>query len=190
MTKEQFKKIDDYVKKATKNVDSQHGYTHLTRAKNNALQIVKLLNISSKIDINLLQAACLLHDIHHIKYKPSILNWIRESRLLHKILPSILEQFNLTESDRYILSEAVYNHTLSFPFRRLNHKYSLYAQIVQDADTLDFISEIRVFDLNKNKNKFKIYRFLSIFSGLARYGRKRIKNFLNLPQIVDYITQD
>ena len=190
MTTKQFQKIDNYVKKATKNVDSQHSYGHLTRTKNNAVQIASLLKLNSKIDLNLLKAACLLHDIHHIKYKPSFLNWIRESRLLRQMLPSILEQFNLTESDRYLLSEAVSNHTLSFPFSRLHRKSSLYAQIVQDADTLDFVSEIRVFDLRNNKNKFKIYRFLSLFSGLARYGRKRIKGFLNLPDVIDYIKQD
>jgi len=140
--------------------------------------------------LNLLQAACLLHDIHYIKYKPSLKNWIKEGKLLRQILPPIIKQFNLNESDRYILSEAVYNHTLSFPFKRLNQKHSLYAQIVQDADTLDFISEIRILDLKKNKNKFRLYRFLSLFSGLAKYGRKRIKNYLNLPEIINYLTQD
>lgn len=190
MTTKQLAKIENYVKKATKNIDPQHSYPHLLRAKNNAIQIVDLLKLNSKIDLNLLQAACLLHDIHHTKYQPSFLNWIRETKLLQQVLPPILEQFNLNESDRYILSEAVYKHTFSFPFRLLNKKYSLYAQIVQDADTLDFLSEIRVLDLKRNKNKFKFYRFLSLISGLAKYGRKSIKKRLNIPEIIDYLTQE
>ncbi|MBU1200444.1 HD domain-containing protein [Patescibacteria group bacterium] len=190
MTTNQLQKIDNFVKKATQKLDSQHGYGHLIRVKKNALQIVDILKINSKIDPNLLQAACFLHDIHFIKYKPSLKNWLTEGKLLRQVLPSIVKQFNLNESDRYILSEAVYNHTFSFPTKRLNQKYSLYAQIVQDADTLDFLSEIRILDLKKNKNKFKFYRFLSLFSGLAKYGRKRIKNHLNLPEIIDYLNED
>lgn len=190
MTTEQLQKINIFVKKATLKSDSQHGYTHLTRVRNNALQIVDLLKINSKIDPNLLQAACLLHDIHFTKYTPSLKNWLREGKLLRQVLPPIIEQFNLTESDRYILSEAIYQHTLSFPFKRLNQKYSLYSQIVQDADTLDFLSEIRILDLKKNKKKFKLYRFLSLFSGLAKYARKRTKNYLNIPEIIDYLSKD
>ena len=190
MTTKQLTKIENYVKKATINVDSQHGYPHLLRTKNTATQIVNLLKLNSKIDINLQQAACLLHDIHHIKYKPSFLNWLRESKLLHQVLPPVLEQFNLNESDRYILSEAVYKHTFSFPFRLLNKKYPLYAQIVQDADTLDFLSEIRILDLKKNKNKSRFYRFLSLISGLAKYGQKNIKTRLNIPEIIDHLIQN
>lgn len=192
MTKDQLEEIHKFVKKEVKKVtDPQHGIDHLERVRINALRIVKILELEKEIDQYLLQAACYLHDIHYTKYSLTLKNYLKgEYRLLKKVLPEVLKRFDLTEADRYLLKEAVYRHSGSVPFKRLNKKYSLYAQIVQDADTLDFFSKIRLLGLNKNKAKFRFYRFLSFFTGTWWRQRKNMHKYLNLPEIIDYLTQE
>jgi HD superfamily phosphohydrolase YqeK len=192
MTAKQLQAIEKFVKDSmAKSLDVQHGFRHVDQVRKNALRMVKILKLEKEIDENLLEAACLLHDILYIKHKFSFLTWLRESKYLREMLPSILEKFDLSEGDRYLLSEAVYNHTLAFPFRRLNHKYSLYAQILQDADQIEFIDKTRLINLKESKKFSKFYKFISLFSGLfVKRIRKNMNKFINIPEIIEYFKED
>ena len=192
MTKFQLHKIRDFVRReVAKSIDPLHDFDHLVRVIDNARLIVSILRVKRDIDIDLLEAACLLHDIHFTRFKPGVLNFFRESRLLKRVVPSLIGQFGLSEADRYLLEEAIYHHTFAFPFRRLNKKYSLYAQILQDADTLETFSRVRFLGLKTLRNKSRFYRFVSLLSGLAaKRFRKNKHRYLNLPEIICYLTEE
>lgn len=192
MTKHQLQAIDKHARRVmSKTLDPQHSYQHVDKVRQNALKIVDILHLQKKIDLHLLQAACLLHDVTFAYHRPGFITWVKEAKYLKNILPDMLAQFHLSVGDRYLLSEAVYKHTFGFPFRLLNQKYSLYSQIVQDADFLEAIAKTRLIDLRENRNLSKFYKVVSLFSGLFI---KRIRNkagkYLNLPNIVEYFRED
>ncbi|MFC1653239.1 HD domain-containing protein [Patescibacteria group bacterium] len=192
MTKKQLLAVKRYAKETmAKTMDNMHTFEHLDRVRGNALKIVNILKIEKEIDLNLLQAACYLHDIHYINHRNSLITWMKETKYLKAMLPDIIKQFNLIESDRYLLSEAVYNHTHAFPFRRLNQKYSLYSQIVQDADQLEMWSNTRLINLEKTKSFSRFYKIVSLFSGLfIKRIKKNADTYLNFPQVIEYFKED
>jgi HD superfamily phosphohydrolase YqeK len=193
MTKAQLIKIDAYVKKAmAESKDPQHDYEHVDKVRKNALTIARIIKVEKELDLNLLQAACLLHDIAYTKHKNGLITFLKETRYLKGMLPGILKQFRLSKIDNYLLSEAVYRHTWSFPFRFLNQKYSIYSQLVQDADFLEFVAKTRLINLKKNRYKSRFYRIVSLFSGLfVKRIRKNMKPYLNLPEFFyEYLNEE
>lgn len=167
-----------------KSRDPQHDFTHLERVAGNTLKIVKILKVESEVDENLLVAASYLHDVNHGHFSPGLINYFSEKKFLKKILPGVLKKFDLTQSEKNIISEAVYNTPYSFPFKKLNRDGDLYSKILQDADTIDFFSKEREGSFYQAKKNFLFYRILGLFflRGLE-YGRKHLKNYLNFPEL-------
>ena len=192
MTNKQLQAIEKFTKESMANtLDPQHDFNHVDQVRKNALRMVKILKIEKEIDENLLQAACLLHDILYTKHKFSLMTWMKEAKYLKEMLPDILRKFDLSEGDRYLLSEAVYHHTHAFPFRRLNHKYSLYAQILQDADQVEMLDKTRIINLKESKKFSRFYKIISLFSGLfVKRIRKNFNKFVNIPEIIEYFKED
>ncbi len=187
MTEEKLKKVLNFVKsEAGKIKDPQHGWEHVSRVADNAKKIVKLLKMEDKIDVNLLLAACYLHDISHSAYSPGLMNYLFESRRLKLVLPGALSELKVDENDVKTIENAIYLSPYSFPFKKLNKKGDLYTQILQDADTLDFFSKEREASFAKARKKYFFYAMLGMFSGWAlKYGRNNLKNYLNFPQLAD-----
>jgi len=68
VTEAKLNKVKNLVNEKVKGIsDPQHGFIHLQRVANFAQKIVKTLKVENKIDVNLLSAACYLHDINHKK---------------------------------------------------------------------------------------------------------------------------
>ncbi len=163
--------------------DPQHQFPHLERVVRNALKIVGVLKID--LDKNLLMAACYLHDINHSEHSPSLLNYFSETKVLRRILPEILQKFDLSSEENKVIERAIYNHSYSFPFKRLNKDGDVYSRVLQDADTIDFFSKEREKDFSGSKKKFFFYKLISPFSNWAfSYGRKNLKNYLNFSELV------
>ena len=73
MTEEKLKEVKKLVEEKTCNIkDLQHNCEHAKRVSSNAKEIVKTLGLEKEVDINLLQATCLLHDINYATFKPTI----------------------------------------------------------------------------------------------------------------------
>ena len=162
--------------------DANHNNKHVVRVKNNALKIIKLLSIEKEVDENLLKAICLLHDFSYTIRKPSLYTYIFEGHIERRIIRLILEKFDLSKKVKEIIVDAVFRHTHSFPFRRLNKGHSVYAKILQDADTLDFFNclRIKIYISEHDKGIFKSLRkYLS--SKLIQYGINNLGSFLNYP---------
>lgn len=165
-----------------------HNSKHLERVKQNADYIVDILGVKNELDLNLLHAACYLHDVPvnmaEKVFLRSLGRHLFEKELIKKYLPGIFDLFLLSKEERDILYDALVNHAFSIPYRNLNKKGSIYTKILQDADSLDYFSYKRQQDIKEVKKTSLLYSFLSPFSGLIfTIGRKYIRFFLNFPKI-------
>ena len=185
MSEEELKKVKQWVKKEISGTrDLQHGWGHLERVAENARVIVGTLKLENKMDTNLLQATCYLHDINRAYFSPTLVNYIFETRNSKSVLPKVLTKLNVGKKEKRLIENAIYSSSFSFPFRRLNRNGNLYTKVLQDADTLDFFSTQRELDFQKSKKSSIFYAFLGLFSKWAlNYGRKNLSNYLNFPEI-------
>jgi len=187
LKKSEVQKIKNFARELMKKSrDPQHDFTHLERVAKNTLRIIKMLKIEAEVDKDLLVVASYLHDVNHGHFSPSLINYFSEKRFLKKVLPGVLEKFDLSRSEKKIISEAIYNSPYSFPFKKLNRDGDLYSKILQDADTIDFFSKEREKSFHQAKKEFVFYKILGLFfwAGLE-YGRKHLKNYLNFPELAE-----
>lgn len=186
MTQKQLVQIKNHcLGKMALSQDPQHDIGHVQRVTQNALKITDLLNLKSKLDLNLLQVICYLHDIHYSNLTPSLKAHLTEGKILQQTLPQVIKQFNLSSKDQEIILNAIYNSPHSFPFKKLNPHGSYYLKILQDADTIDYFSNERLISLKQAKKKFFFYRLVSLFSNpVLRFGLKNLKDYLNYPHLV------
>ena len=159
-----------------------HNDYHIIRVKDNALKIAKLLSVEERIDKNLLAAICLLHDITYSVRKPNIYTYIFEGRIERRMIRTALKKFDISDETKETMVDAVFRHAHSFPFKKLNKGHSLYAKILQDADTLDFFDKTRInyFLMTGNHGFFRGIR-KSFINALIRYGVNNLGAFLNFP---------
>jgi len=187
MTNPQLEEVKNLVKEKTRKMkDPQHGFLHVQRIAILAEKIVKTLGLENKTDLNLLLAACFLHDINHTYFPPGFLNYFLEKRRLKKVLPRVLAELTINADEKKIIEKAIYAHPFSFPFKRLNPNGDLYTKVLQDADTLDFFSEEREISFKKAAKDFSFYSFLGLLSNWAlKYGRNNLSRYLNFPQLAE-----
>lgn len=162
-----------------KSKDPQHGIEHIQNVMQNALSIADLIDPKQKIiDRNLLKACVLSHDLTYSQHNHSFYTWLYEGKLVVKIVQNIIHDI-MEDDEKLILLDAIERHIHSFPIRRLNKKASLYAQILQDADTLDLFNKKRVENFANNKLP-KIFKskLISLANKLDNY----VYIFLNLPE--------
>lgn len=185
LSDEAYREIEAYaLSQMAKLKNASHNDEHVIRVKNDALKIIKLLGIEAEVDENLLKAVCLLHDFSYTVRKPNIYTYIFEGHIERRIIHSVLEKFDLSEASRVVIVNAVFHHTHSFPFKKLNKKRGIYTKILQDADTLDFFDclRIKMYMKSHNKGVFGNIR-KSLESKLIEYGISNLKNFLNYPAL-------
>jgi len=187
MTDSKLEEVKKLVKEKTKNIkDQQHSWQHLQRVAEYAKKIVKSLMVEGNIDLNLLLAACYLHDINHVFYAPSLINYFLEPKRLKATLPKVLSELKIDGYDRIIIENAIYSGSFSFPFKKLNRDKNLYTKILQDADTIDFFSSEREVSFKKMVKDFRFYSFLGMFSKQAlKFGRTNLGDYLNFPQLAE-----
>lgn len=168
-----------------------HNDYHVLRVETNALKIAKLLDVEKRIDTKLLGAICLLHDLTYSIRKPNIYTYIFEGRIEKRTMRSALKNFELPDETNDIIIDAVFRHTHSFPFKKLNKGQSLYAKILQDADTLDFFDSSRVnyFLIRQDKGLFREAK-KGIVNAFVRYGIRNLGAFLNYPILSKIFFED
>ena len=162
--------------------NANHNDAHVIRVKNNALKIVRILGIENEVDENLLKIISLLHDFTYTVRKPSIYTYIFEGHIERRIIREVLGKFDLSEEIKKVVIDAVFHHTHSFPFGRLNKNRDVYTKVLQDADTLDFFNCLRIktYMIENNKGFFKDIRN-KLSSKLIEYGINNLEKFLNYP---------
>jgi len=181
------RKIKKYcVKHYAGSSSSRHDMGHIERVRNNALAIVKCLHIQRTVDLNLLQSICYLHDIvtsftsNGTKYS-SMYNHIFEKMLIRKNIYPIIAQFDISPREEKILITSISNHPYSIPYRMLHRDGDQYSKILQDADSLDFVSETR---LQQFCSRHPSLSFAAIF--FVSFIRKNLRFFLNYPQLENW----
>ena len=185
INEEEYLLIKKYaLSRMAKSTNPAHNDSHVRRVKNNALKIIRLLDIDSEVDRNLLKTICLLHDFTYTIRQPSLYTYIFEGHLERRIIRLVLEKFDMPPQTKETIVNAVYRHAHSFPFRRLNKKHDIYTKILQDADTLDFFNclRIKMYISEHDKGIFKNTRkFLG--SKFIEYGINNLGKFLNYPKL-------
>lgn len=180
-----YRKIKAYsIKAMERSTDFQHMEDHLLRVENNAKKIVGVLGLQNEIDLNLLGSICYLHDLSYTKHKHGLVNYIREGNRVKELVKNLLEDYDIPIEEKTIIIRAVWKHTLSFPFRRLNKKEGNYAKILQDADTIDFFAPVRLLRLVESAKRSFWYKTMKVFSKkVPRWAIRHIGLFLNFPQL-------
>jgi len=189
---ETYKKIEAFALSRMSDLKSvSHNDYHVIRVKDNALKIAKLLGVEGRLDKNLLAAICFLHDFTYSIRKPNIYTYIFEGRIERRMIRTALKKFDISDETKEIMIDAVFRHTHSFPFKKLNKGHSLYAKILQDADTLDFFDKTRInyFLMMGNHGFFKGIR-KSFINALIRYGVNNLGAFLNFPALAKTFFED
>ena len=167
-----------------KSSDPVHDWRHVDRVRMIALEIVKFLKIK-RIDSNLLEAGCLLHDLGYVNTKAGVLEmYFGEVKATLKLLEKLREK-ELAFVDYWdwrVILEAVKHHPLSFPFRKLNKKRNIYCQLLQDADTVDYFNQEKLVEALKKK---KIDWIHKNFKFVYEFGYNNLRFFLNKPSVAD-----
>lgn len=185
MSKNKYLKVRKYAESVMqRSKDPQHTFDHLERVRKNALKIVDLMGFKN-IDINLLQAICLLHDVPVALFPggPAIQHFF-ERVVVKKYLPEILTGLGISGREAKIINDSIYFHNFTIPYRILNTKGDIYAKVLQDSDSLDYFSKDREKSLVVASNKYIFYYLLSLVSRkFLAYGRIHLGKYLNYPEL-------
>jgi len=168
--------------------DSQHDFRHADRVASYCESIVRVLKLVNKVDGRLLTAASYLHDIVSARkiMKNDLLNHIFEKSLNKKLITKILDNFDLTMTEKRVLKNSIVNHPHSIPYRILNKHNDLYSKILQDADSLDYVSPIREKSFLDKSGRL-IQKLTTVY---MTYIRKNLKSYLNFPEILSKLELD
>jgi hypothetical protein len=173
------------IRKYSQQNNLQHDVSHAERVVRNVVWIANKLHPDKPLDILLLQAAGYLHDIVTANFCGSnifcqLYVHMFEKYLNKKYIGSILSRFDIKPEEKRILSVAIINHPYSVPYRILNTHHDIYSIILQDADTMDYISTQREQNIIHGKNIILSYVIKTYLS----WVRKNIKSYLNFPELL------
>src|SRR5574340_1245851 len=134
MTKLEFRKLKEHVRKRLEKNDVAHDFENIMRVLKNAT----MLAIKEKANVKIITAAVLLHDIiSYPKSDPRSKNSPVESAQEARI---ILKKYNFSQDQIDIVSDAIRDHSFS---RGITPK-TLEGKILQDADRLDALGAIGI----------------------------------------------
>ena len=131
---EKFKKIKEIVKKELS--CSAHDMDHIMRVYNLSLHLAK----GEKVDLEVLKASALLHDIARVKEDNDQTGKTDHAVLSSAMARTILKQLDFTEDK----IRHVQNCILSHRYRTGNEPKTTEAQILFEADKLDTLGAIGV----------------------------------------------
>jgi HD superfamily phosphodiesterase len=194
MTQEQFNWLFNKAKELMhKTLDPVHDWAHIERVLANMERINKLLPVDKikKLDDKILKLAVAWHDISYIQHKDTFIQYIVESWRSKKLINQYFKQMNLSKKEIDLVSDIVLHHDwVELVFLRwivLNKRRSIYHQIVQDADTMDSFSDIRVERAEENINQSLFKRIvMKILKPLFFNFLVKHKSLVyNLPEIIN-----
>lgn len=134
MTKLEFEKLKEQVRKRLEKNDVAHDFEHIMRVLKNATMLAR----KEKANIRVITAAVLLHDVvSHPKSDPRSKNSSVESAQEAR---KILKKYNFNQGQIDTISDAIRDHSFS---RGITPK-TLEGKILQDADRLDALGAIGI----------------------------------------------
>lgn len=134
MSKLEFKKLKEQVRKRLDKNDVAHDFEHIMRVLKNATMLAK----KEKANIRIITAAVLLHDIiSYPKSDPRSKNSSVESAQEAR---KVLKKYNFSQDQIDTISDAIRDHSFS---RGITPK-TLEGKILQDADRLDALGAIGI----------------------------------------------
>jgi uncharacterized protein len=135
---EKFKKLKNIVEKELdQEKDSTHDIDHVMRVYNLAMIIAKTEN---NIDMDVLRAGVLLHDIGGAKESNDSSGQIDHAVIEAEMAKPILEDFGFSEEKIKHIQSCILSHR----YRTDNKPETIEAKIVNDADKLDAVGAIGI----------------------------------------------
>lgn len=164
---EKFQKIKEIVEKElNEEKDSAHDIDHIMRVYNLAMTIAKTEN---NVDMNVLQAGVLLHDIGGAKESSDPSGQTDHAVIGAEMAKPILEQFGFSDDKIKHIQDCILTHR----YRTNNKPETIEAKIVHDADKLETTGAIgiaRAFSWI-GKHRAKIYKKVD---NIEEYAKKNL----------------
>lgn len=161
---EKFQKIKEIVEQElNQEKDSAHDIDHIMRVYNLAMTIAKTEN---NVDLDILQAAVLLHDIGAAKEASDPSGQTDHAIIGAEMAKPILEKFGFSDDKIKHIQECILSHR----YRTNNKPETIEAKIVHDADKLETVGAIgiaRAFSWT-GKHKAKIYKKVASIEEYAK----------------------
>jgi len=133
---EKFEKIKEIVEKELSGSCSAHQMDHVFRVYNLCLHLAK----KERVDLDILQAAALLHDIARVKEDDDSTGKTDHAVLSSNMAGPILRDFGFSEDKIKHVQDCIISHR----YRTENEPQTIEAKILFDADKLDTIGAIGV----------------------------------------------
>ena len=134
MSRLEFTKLKEQVRKRLEKNDVAHDFEHIMRVLKNATTLAK----KEKANVRIITAAVLLHDI--ISYPKSDPRSINSSVESAQEARRVLKKYNFNQDQIDTISDAIRDHSFS---RGITPK-TLEGKILQDADRLDALGAIGI----------------------------------------------
>jgi len=161
---DKFEKIKQIVEEElNQEKDSAHDIDHIMRVYNLAMTIAKT---EDKVDMDVLQAGVLLHDIGGVKESNDPSGQTDHAVVGAEMAKPILEKFAYSDNKIKHVQECILSHR----YRTNNKPKTIEAKIVHDADKLETAGAIgiaRAFSWI-GKNRAKIYKKVSNIEDYAK----------------------
>ena len=192
MTQEQFDCLFNKARELmNKTLDPVHDWAHIERVLVNVKRIKELLPEIKVRGLNnkILKLAVAWHDISYTKHKATFIQYIIEVWRSRRIIYKYFNRAEVDKKETDFIYNIIFHHDWTEIFILkwivLNKRRSIYHQIVQDADTMDCFSGLRIRQAKENINSlFKrvvmgflkplFYNFVTEHKGLI----------YNLPEII------
>jgi len=167
--KSKFEKIKSIVEKELVGSDSAHNMDHVMRVYNLCLHLAK----GEKIDLDVLKAAALLHDIARVKEDDDHSGKTDHALLGAKMAESILKIFHFSKDKIGHIKNCIVSHR----YRTGRDPVTTEAKILFDADKLDTIGAIGVARsfVWVGRNNAKIYSDVNI----EKYAKDNLGGKIN-----------
>lgn len=133
---QKFQKIKEIVKKELSGSCSAHQMDHIIRVYNLCLRLAE----NEEADLDVLQAAALLHDIARVKEDNDSTGKTDHAVLSSEMAESILRDFAFSEDKIKHIQDCIVSHR----YRTGNKPQTIEAKILFDADKLDTIGAIGI----------------------------------------------
>jgi uncharacterized protein len=133
---EKFQKIKEAVEKELSGADSSHNMDHVMRVYNLCLHLAE----GESVDLDVLKAAALLHDIARMKEDADNSGKTDHAELSSQLAVPILQKLGFPENKIKHIQNCIISHR----YRTLEKQNTKEAQILFDADKLDTIGAIGI----------------------------------------------
>jgi HD superfamily phosphodiesterase len=192
MTEEQFRGLIEKARELlAQTKDPVHDEQHANRVWGNIRKIVEKLSEERKkdLDMMILKLAAMWHDIAFVYFNHDLVNYFLEGRRGARIAKAYFNKVGIDKDETDLVCDIIFHHQHSSLFL-LNRKYSIYHQILQDADTMDVYNNplrIKLAEVAAQGSSMWYKFMMRILKPLFFNKMRKSKLIYNLPESIQIV---